>query len=116
MVKLKATGKMGYGTRRMLAADDEGTFEVRSRDMARALVALGHAEAVADEPAKRRGRPPKAAAPEPEPEREPEPEPADELEDKTNAELRQMVEERGFELPAGYVRSDKLVALLRGEG
>jgi hypothetical protein len=93
-----------YLTRHMWASDDEAEIEPACVDAARAM---GYVEDIEPEPAvapRRRGRPPgrKAA-----------PAATSGLEDKTVPELREMAEEKGVELPAGYVRHDDLVDIVK---
>lgn len=103
MVKMKPTDTMPeklrkslYMTRRLLA--DDGTFEASPNEV-RLFSKARWAELVQDDPApRRRGRPRKA---------QPEPEPT--LEEKTVPELREMAEDRGVDLPSGYVKKDELV-------
>ena len=103
MVKMRPTEAMPpklrqrYMTRRLVAGD---VFEASPNEV-RLFMKAKWADIASDEPApvaKRRGRPPKVAAPEPEP-----------FEDKTVPELREMAEERGVDLPSGYVRKEELV-------
>jgi hypothetical protein len=113
----------------MMTAEGD-TFEEPSPKWSRFYAHHGWATAVPDEPPpepRRRWRPRKVAgAPEPqqaaaepvsEPEPDPAPEPAppaDPLDGLTNSALRALAEQAGHELPAGYVRNDDLIALLKG--
>lgn len=115
MVRLRATGKMGYGTRRMLACDESGVFDLKDRTMGRAMVALKMAEPVAGEPAKRRGRPPKSEAAPSDPTERAAPSGGESgYDDMTRSELLDLAEQRGIELPAGYASRDTLINILRG--
>lgn len=121
MVKMRVTPRMppklrrimSYRTR-MMVADDGDEFEVGPSD-ARILRKAKYAEDVGSAPAPRpRGRPPKAREPEPESKQAVADEPKA-LEEHTVAELREMAEQRGHELPAGYVTHSALIGMLRGE-
>lgn len=119
-VVLQPTGKMPDRQRqkymtRHLSADGEG-FEVSTRD-AKLLRRMGWASdpapAAPTPVSRRRGRPPKQqSASESAPASDHQPD--DELEGKSNAELRAMAEAEGIELPVGYVRNDELITRLRG--
>lgn len=125
-VVLQPTGKMPdrqrqkYMTRHM-SADGEG-FEVSTRD-AKLLQRLGWATEPAPvlqpQTPRRRGRPQKqrseAVAADPgTPDQPSEDQADDELEGRSNAELRSMAEAQGIELPTGYVRNDEIITRLRG--
>ena len=112
MAKMRATARMPrgvlqrYRTRMMTAEGD--TFEEPSPKWSGFYARHGWATMVPDEPApapapRRRGRPPKAA-----------PSGAAPLEEKTVPELRELAEEKGVDLPGGYVRKDELVELVGG--
>lgn len=94
-----------YSTRRLMAGDE---FEASDAD-ARVLKKAKWAE----EPPKR-GRPPKASAPEPTPEPVAEEPQSKALADHTVAELREMAMARGLTLPDGYVMKDELIGMLEG--
>lgn len=126
MPKMRATSRMPrgvlnrYRTRMLTAEGDTNTFEERSPKWRNFYAQQGWAHAVPDEPApapRRRGRPARAETkPEPEPEPEPVSAKADEydLESLTNEQLRERAEQCGHELPAGYVKNDDLIAMIRG--
>jgi hypothetical protein len=61
-------------------------------------------QAASEQPAKKRGRPRKGEGPTRQAKRE-----AAALDEKTVPELREMAEERGVDLPPGYVKKDDLV-------
>lgn len=120
-MKMRATAKMPRGVlnryRTRMLVSEGNTFEERSPKWTNFYVHQGWAVPIANEPAPpRRSQTVKASQPADEP-GEPEPTPkADEydLEMLTNDELRTMAEQRGHELPNGYVKNADLVELLRG--
>lgn len=88
-----------YLTRHMWADDEHAEIEPSCVEAAKKM---GYAEDPAPEPApRRRGRPPKAAPGE------------TPIEERTVPELRQMAEEQGAKLPAGYVKHEDLVKIVR---
>ena len=116
--RMRATAKMlpamqkqlAYRTRMMQADIARGEpFEVPPTE-AMALRRAGWAEDAPVVATPRRGRPPKPPEPEP-----PVSVKSDDYEDLTVAELREMAEHRGVELPDGYIRKDNLIATLRGD-
>ena len=108
---------MSYGTRSLQAGDE---FETENDAHGPFLKAIGYAEEVTGETSqpslRRRAKvvtkktavKTEQPTPEPEPEtQQAEPEPV--LEDKTVHQLREIAEEKGVELPPGYVRKDDLI-------
>lgn len=123
MTKMRATAKMPrgvlqrYRTRMMTAEGD--TFDEPSPKWSRFYAQHGWAHEVSDEPApapRKRGRPPKAQPPEAAGGSVKANEYAPPLEDKTVSELREMAEDKGVDLPSGYVRKDELVEMLEETG
>lgn len=102
-----------YLTRDMVAGQDEIEVDPRSAEAMRVLGYATDLPAESAEPAaKPRGRPRKAAPVEPEAPAKPEDPNRHEFEHMTVPDLREMAEEKGVELPTGYVRKDELVELL----
>ena len=101
---------MSYGTRSLRAGDE---FETENDAHGPFLKASGYAEEVTGETSqpslRRRAKvvTKKTAVKTEQPTPEPEPEPV--LEEKTVPQLREIAEEKGVELPPGYVRKDDLI-------
>lgn len=106
MPRLVALKSHRYATRMMSAGDEYEATGMHARTL--------KAVRLATDAPPRRGRPPKPK-PSPEVDTASEPE-GDRLEDRSNADLRAMAEERGVELPTGYVRNDELIEALRSAG
>jgi hypothetical protein len=97
---MRALKSLKYQTRRLMAGDD---FEVKTPRKARILAAIGKAEVIPP-----RVAPPVAAV-------APATHPGSDLESMTVGQLRGLAEERGIELPPGYVTRAALIGMLEGQ-
>jgi hypothetical protein len=104
-MRVRANREMRYMTR-MLRAGDE--FEATPVDAKFLLGEQDPSVDVVDDEPSRRVRLQREAEPSQETK-------ADSLESMSAPELRQLAEERGIDLPSGYVTKPKLLSLLRGE-
>jgi hypothetical protein len=120
MAMMRAIKKdvLKYRTRRLMAGD---TFETTSERDAIMLRKMGFAEdATVDKPASPVG--PRSTVRQDETPAPPSPPPpaageqGDDLNAMTRESLLALAEERGVELPSGYVKKDQLVELLGGGG
>jgi Rho termination factor, N-terminal domain len=107
-MRLKALKSFRYATRQLQEGDE---FDARNPRDYKVLLAVKQAEPVSDVSVMRRSSRPvrRAVAAKAESKTEQ----PDELAEKTVPQLREMAEEKGVELPSGYLRHEVLVDLLK---
>jgi hypothetical protein len=111
-MRLKALKSFRYATRQLQEGDE---FDARNPRDYKVLLAVKQAEPVSDVAVMRRSSRPARRAQAAKTESKTE-QPQDDLAEKTVPQLREMAEEKGVELPSGYLRHDDLVDILKERG